>query len=88
MKGFAPVQEDDFIVSVIDTVSEHVTISKPKRADIDRSLRLNWGGMPVYIAVRSPMLRKEIREAVGTYEEIAKRFSVNKTTVWRIRKGR
>jgi DNA invertase Pin-like site-specific DNA recombinase len=42
----------------------------------------------VYIAVRSPMLRKEIREAVGTYEEIAKRFSVNKTTVWRIRKGR
>ena len=34
------------------------------------------------------MLRKEIREAVGTYEEIAKRFSVNKTTVWRIRKGR
>lgn len=82
------MQEDDFIVSVIDTVSEHVTIPKPKRADIDRSLRLNWGDMPVYIAVRSPMLRKEIREAVGTYEEIAKRFSVNKTTVWRIRKGR
>lgn len=53
MKGFAPVQEDDFIVSVIDTVSEHVTIPKPKRADIDRSLRLNWGGMPVYIDRKS-----------------------------------
>ncbi|MEY4967287.1 MAG: hypothetical protein RL274_2870 [Pseudomonadota bacterium] len=82
------MQEDDFVVSVIDTVAEHVTLSKPKRAEIDQALRLNWGGMPVYVARRSPTMRQAIRDAVGTYDEIARAYGVSTTTVWRVRKGR
>lgn len=80
--------DDDFITSVLDTVSTHVPISKPKRDRIDADLRLNWGGSPIYILKRSPTIRQAIRDATGTYAEIATAFNVSLTTVWRVRKGR
>jgi len=82
------VPEDDFIASVLDTVSTHVPISKPKRDRIDADLRLNWGGAPVYVLKNSPTRRQSIRDATGTYAEIAAEFNVSLTTVWRVRKGR
>lgn len=80
--------DDDFITSVLDTVANHVAISKQKRDKIDADLRLSWGGAPIYILKRSPTRRQAIRDATGTYAEIASAFDVSTTTVWRVRKGR
>ncbi len=79
---------DDFITAMLDTVAEHVAISQAKRARIEADLRQAWGGAPCYILKRSPTRRQAIRDAVGSYAEIANKFSVSLTTVWRVRKGR
>ncbi len=80
--------EDDLIASILDTVATHVPIRKPKRDMIDADLRLNWGGAEIYIPKHSPTRRQAIRDATGTYAEIAAAFNVSLTTVWRVRKGR
>lgn len=82
------MQDDDFITAVLDTVAAHVQISKQKREKIDSDLRQAWGGAACYILKRSPTRRQAIRDAVGTYDEIAAAFNVSTTTVWRVRKGR
>ena len=79
---------DDFVCVVLDTVAEHVPVSKAKREKIDEALRLTFGGGPCYILKRSPTRRQAIRDAIGTYAKIAKEFNVSERTVWRVKKGR
>lgn len=79
---------DDFVTSVVDTVSRVIKLSNPQREKIDATLRNEWGGFPVYVPQRPPSLRQAIRDASGTYDEIARKFRVSRVTVWRYRKGR
>lgn len=81
-------QEDDFVVSVLETVSRTIKLSKPQREVIDTEIRIAWAGLRPRINSRPPSLHQAIRDANGTYEEIARQFKVHRTTVWRIRKGR
>ena len=83
-----PLLDDDFITAVMDTVSRTIKLSNPQREKIDAQLRHEWGGFPIYVPQRPPSLRQAIRDATGTYDEIARKFRVSRVTVWRYRKGR
>lgn len=81
-------QEDDFVAAVVETVARTIKLSNPQRERIDSEIRQAWAGFRPHIAARAPSLRQAIRDALGTHEEIARKFHVNRSTVWRIRKGR